>query len=101
MPNLEYHHIKIGEYKNTNQMVIKGEVTNNSGKSYSAVAVRVIVFIKNIFCKIKLYWILLCSYNIINAKNYALIDNFINIVDSISMMVWKFKMFNYIYVQIC
>jgi hypothetical protein len=48
MPNLEYHHIKIGEYKNTNQMVIKGEVTNNSGKSYSAVAVRVIVFIKNI-----------------------------------------------------
>ena len=48
MPSLEYHHIKIGEYKNTNQMMIKGEVTNNSGKSYSAVAVRVIVFIKNI-----------------------------------------------------
>ena len=48
MLNVVYHNIKIEEYKNTNQLVIKGEITNNSSRSYSAVAVRVVIFNKNI-----------------------------------------------------
>ena len=48
MLNLDYHNIKIDKYENTNQIVVKGEVTNNSGRSYNSVAVRVILFIKNI-----------------------------------------------------
>jgi len=48
MPNLEYHNIKIEKYKGTNQLVIKGEITNGTSRYYSTVAVRVILFIKNI-----------------------------------------------------
>ncbi len=48
MTNLEYHNIKIVRFKNTNQLVIKGEITNGTGKYYATVAVRVILFIRNI-----------------------------------------------------
>lgn len=48
MLNIDYHNIKIEKSETTNQIVIKGEVTNNSGRSYSTVAVRVMLFIKNI-----------------------------------------------------
>lgn len=48
MLNLDYHNIKIEKSESSNQVVIKGEVTNNSGRSYSTVAVRVVLFIKNI-----------------------------------------------------
>ncbi|MCX5699482.1 MAG: FxLYD domain-containing protein [Candidatus Omnitrophica bacterium] len=48
MLNLDYHNIKVGRYGKTNQIVVKGEVTNNSGRPYSAVAVRVVIFIKSI-----------------------------------------------------
>ncbi len=48
MVNLVYHNIKIVKHERTNQLVVKGEVTNNSSISYSAVAVRIILFIRNI-----------------------------------------------------
>ncbi|MFA4854590.1 MAG: hypothetical protein WC616_04475 [Candidatus Omnitrophota bacterium] len=48
MTNLEYHNIKVEKYKGTNQLVLKGEITNGTGRHYSTVAVRVILFIKNI-----------------------------------------------------
>ena len=48
MLNLDYHSIAIEKSETTSQIVIKGEVTNNSGKSYAAVAVRIVLFIKNI-----------------------------------------------------
>ena len=47
MLNLEYHHLEIVRFKKTNQIFIKGEVTNNSGKSYNTVVVRIVLFIKN------------------------------------------------------
>jgi len=47
MLNLDYHHIEIVRFKKTNQVLIKGEITNNSGKSYNSVAVRIVLFIKN------------------------------------------------------
>jgi len=48
MTNLEYHNIKIEKYKNTNRLLIKGEITNGTNRYYSIVAVRVILFVKNI-----------------------------------------------------
>ena len=48
MPNLDYHNIKIEKYENTDQIVVRGEISNNSGRSYNAVAVRLVIFIKNI-----------------------------------------------------
>ncbi len=48
MPNLEYHNITIGKVKNADQLVVKGEITNSSEKEYNTVAVRVILFVKNI-----------------------------------------------------
>lgn len=48
MTNLEYHNIKIERFKNTSRLVLKGEVTNGTSRYYSTVAVRVILFVKNI-----------------------------------------------------
>lgn len=48
MPNLSYYHIEIEEASETKEVVVKGEVTNNSDKSYSSVAVRVILFKKSV-----------------------------------------------------
>lgn len=48
MPNLEYHNVEIAKYKGTNQLVLKGEVTNGTSRHYSTVAVRFILFVKNI-----------------------------------------------------
>ncbi|MBU0547191.1 MAG: FxLYD domain-containing protein [Candidatus Omnitrophica bacterium] len=48
MPNFSYYHIEIGKSDNTKEVVVKGEVTNNSDKSYTTVAVRIILFKKNV-----------------------------------------------------
>ena len=48
MRSLEYHNVKIEKFKGSNRLILKGEITNDSGKSYNTVAVRVILFIKNI-----------------------------------------------------
>ena len=48
MRSLDYHHVKIERFKNTNQIILKGEITNDSGRSYNTVAVRIILFVKNV-----------------------------------------------------
>ncbi|MDP2927592.1 MAG: hypothetical protein Q8N80_02180 [Candidatus Omnitrophota bacterium] len=48
MRSLDYHNVKIERFKNSNRIILKGEITNESGKSYSTVAVRVMLFVKNI-----------------------------------------------------
>jgi len=48
MIHLDYHNIKIEKAIDSNKILIKGEVTNRSEYSFSAVAVRVILFEQNI-----------------------------------------------------
>jgi hypothetical protein len=48
MPNFSYYHIDIGESDKTKEVVVKGEIANNSDKSYATVAVRIILFKQNI-----------------------------------------------------
>ena len=48
MHSLDYHNIKIERFKNSDQIFLKGEITNGSNKSYNSVAVRVMLFIKNV-----------------------------------------------------
>ena len=48
MHNLNYHNIKVERFKSSNRVILKGEITNDTGKSYNAVAVRVIFFVKNV-----------------------------------------------------
>jgi S-adenosylmethionine synthetase len=46
MLNLEYSHIALEKAKYTGQIVVKGEIANRSAKNYTAVATRIIIFIK-------------------------------------------------------
>lgn len=48
MHSINYHNIKVERFKSSNRILIKGEITNGSGKNYNAVAVRVMLFIKNV-----------------------------------------------------
>jgi hypothetical protein len=48
MRSLDYHNIKIERFKNSNQVILKGEVSNDTGKSYNSVAIRIMLFIKNV-----------------------------------------------------
>lgn len=48
MRSLNYHNVKIERFKNSNRLILKGEITNDSGKSYNAVAVRAMLFVKNV-----------------------------------------------------
>ena len=48
MVNLEYHNIKIEKFEGSKQILIKGEVTNHSEQDLSTVAVRIILFDKNV-----------------------------------------------------
>ena len=48
MPNLSYYHVEIGKSAQTKEVVVKGEVINNTDKSYTAVAVRIILFKQNV-----------------------------------------------------
>jgi hypothetical protein len=48
MPNFSYYHIKIEKASDTKEVVIKGEITNNSDKSYATVAVRIVLFKNNV-----------------------------------------------------
>ncbi|MGA2775840.1 MAG: hypothetical protein ABSE81_07280 [Candidatus Omnitrophota bacterium] len=48
MLNLEYSHIVLEKAKYTGQIVVKGEIANRSGKNYTAVTTRIIIFIKGI-----------------------------------------------------
>jgi len=46
--NLEYFNIKIDKVKETKEIIVKGEVSNRGDISYSTVALRIILFVKNI-----------------------------------------------------
>ena len=48
MPNFNYFHIEIEEASDTKEVVVKGEVSNNSDKSYATVAVRIVLFKKSV-----------------------------------------------------
>jgi hypothetical protein len=48
MPNFSYYHVEIAKSDNANDVVIKGEISNNGDKSYSTVAVLVILFKKSV-----------------------------------------------------
>jgi hypothetical protein len=48
MLNFKYYHVKIGKSDHGKEVCVKGEIVNNSSKSYSTVAVRIILFKQNI-----------------------------------------------------
>ncbi len=48
MPSFDYYNISFIKEENGKRLLVKGEVNNRSGKNYNAVAVRVVVFNKNI-----------------------------------------------------
>ncbi|MBU1124438.1 MAG: FxLYD domain-containing protein [Candidatus Omnitrophica bacterium] len=48
MAGIEYYNLQWMKAEGGNQLAIKGEVTNRSGKHYNAVSIRVILFSKNI-----------------------------------------------------
>ncbi|MDD3344973.1 MAG: FxLYD domain-containing protein [Candidatus Omnitrophica bacterium] len=48
MPNFSYYNVEVGKTEDTKEVVISGEVINNSDKSYATVAVRIVLFKKNI-----------------------------------------------------
>lgn len=48
MLNIEYTNITIGKAQQSKQIAVKGEITNRSGRHLSAVASRLVLFIKNI-----------------------------------------------------
>ena len=47
MLNFDYHNVKIEKGKNTNEVVVRGEVTNHTGRNYATIAGRIVLFIKN------------------------------------------------------
>jgi len=47
MFSFDYHNVKIEKAKDTSQVLVKGEVTNCSGRGYNTVAVRVVLFVKS------------------------------------------------------
>jgi hypothetical protein len=48
MPRFDFYNVKIEKAEGSNDLIIKGEITNRSGRSYNAVAIRAILFVKNI-----------------------------------------------------
>lgn len=48
MRSLDYYNVKLERLKNSNRIFLKGEITNSSGKSYNTVAVRIMLFVKNV-----------------------------------------------------
>ena len=48
MPSLNFYNVNIAKSENSDQVVVKGEIENRSGRNYNAVAIRIILFVKNI-----------------------------------------------------
>lgn len=48
MANFDYYNVCFIKAESSNQLVIRGEVKNNSGRDYNAVAIRILLFNKNI-----------------------------------------------------
>jgi len=48
MRSLDYYNVKVERLKNSNRIFLKGEICNSSGKSYNTVAIRFMLFVKNV-----------------------------------------------------
>lgn len=48
MANFDYYNINFDKAEDGRRIVIRGEVKNNSGRNYNAVAIRIILYNKNI-----------------------------------------------------
>lgn len=48
MLNLEFYNIRIERAEHSNEVVVKGEVTNRTARNFNSVAVRVVLFVKSI-----------------------------------------------------
>ena len=48
MVNIYYNNVKIEQYENTNQVIVKGQVVNAGARTYNAIAVRLIIFTRNV-----------------------------------------------------
>ena len=48
MANINFYNVTVSKADTTNQVVVRGEVENRSGSNYNAVAIRIILFKKNI-----------------------------------------------------
>ena len=47
MLNFDYHNVRIEKAKDGKEVVVRGEVTNQSGRNYATIAGRILLFIKN------------------------------------------------------
>jgi hypothetical protein len=48
MHSLDYYNVKLERFKNSNRIFLRGEITNNSAKSYNTVAIRFMLFVRNV-----------------------------------------------------
>ena len=48
MANINFYNVTVSKADTTNQVVVRGEVENRSGSNFNAVAIRIILFKKNI-----------------------------------------------------
>lgn len=48
MDNFRYYHIEIKKAQNTRDVVVTGEIVNDTEKSFSTVGVRIILYVNNI-----------------------------------------------------
>jgi len=48
MPNINFYNFTIDKSETSNQIVVRGDVENRSGRNYSAIAIRIVLFVKNI-----------------------------------------------------
>ena len=48
MVNIRFYNVTISKAESNNQIVVRGDVENGTGRNYNAVAIRIVLFIKNI-----------------------------------------------------
>jgi hypothetical protein len=48
MHNIEFNKVRFELFRRTNRVIFKCEITNGTGKAYNTVAVRIILFVKNV-----------------------------------------------------
>lgn len=48
MTSIEYYDVRVERAEHTNEIVVRGEIVNKTSRTFNSVAVRVILFVKNI-----------------------------------------------------
>jgi hypothetical protein len=48
LPEFNYYNIQIDRAPDSNELIVRGELQNHSSSHYSAVAVRIVLFIKSV-----------------------------------------------------